>query len=513
MNGVLGMTELLLEAPHDPTQRQYLEMVKTSAEALLRIINDILDFSKIEARKLDLSPQSFGLRDMLGDTLQILAVRAAQKGLELSWRVAPDVPDGLVADSERLRQVLLNLVGNALKFTDAGYVTVDVGLAEPLDSGNARDCVLTFAVADTGIGIPEDKQTLVFEAFSQADGSVSRKYGGTGLGLPISASIIAMMGGSIQLSSQLGRGSTFTFSIRAGIDSAQDRARRVAPPAHLRGLRALVIDDHEINRRVLEETLRFWGLEPTIASGATEALAAIEDGVRTRAPFRLVLCDVQMPGMDGFTLVRQAQARFALDGSTVVMLTSGSRPDDLERCRELRVAAHLTKPVRQAELLRTIQNVVAQESKPDAAAARMPAAAPVQCSLRILVAEDNVVNQKLASALLSRRGHETVIACSGREAFDAWRRGGFDAIFMDVQMPEIDGFEATAMIRESECGTGHHIPIIAMTAHAMSGDRDRCIAAGMDDYVTKPISVKEIDRVLTQLIEQRRTRASAPASA
>jgi signal transduction histidine kinase/DNA-binding response OmpR family regulator len=510
MNGVLGMTELLLEAPHDPTQRQYLEMVKSSAEALLRIINDILDFSKIEARKLDLSPQPFGLRDMLGDTLQILSGRAAQKGLELSWRVAPGVPDGLIADSERLRQVLLNLAGNAVKFTDAGYVTLDVGLAAPLDSGDAGACVLTFAVADTGIGIPADKQALVFEAFSQADGSVSRKYGGTGLGLPISASIIGMMGGSIQLTSQPGHGSTFTFTIRAGIDTAQDRVRRVAPPPHLRGLRALVVDDHEINRRILEETLRFWGLEPTTTSGATEALAAIEEAVRTERPFRLVLCDVQMPGMDGFTLVREAQDRFALDGSTVVMLTSGSRPDDLERCRELRVAAHLTKPVRQAELLRTIQNVAAQEPAP--AAAPTAAAAPVQCRLRILVAEDNVVNQRLASGLLSRRGHEPVIACSGRETVDAWKQGGFDAIFMDVQMPEMDGFEATAMIREGERAGGTRIPIIAMTAHAMTGDRERCLGAGMDDYVTKPISIKEIDRVLLQLTEARR-RTSAPASA
>jgi signal transduction histidine kinase/DNA-binding response OmpR family regulator len=511
MNGVLGMTELLLEAPHDATQRQYLEMVKSSAEALLRIINDILDFSKIEARKLDLSPQPFGVRDMLGETLQILAVRAAQKGLELSWRVAPDVPDGLIADSERLRQVLLNLAGNAVKFTDTGCVTVDVGLAEPLDSGDAHACVLTFAVADTGIGIPADKQALVFEAFSQADGSVSRKYGGTGLGLPISASIIGIMGGSIQLTSQPGRGSTFTFAIRTGIDTAPDRARRVEPPTHLRGLRALIVDDHEINRRVLEETLRFWGLEPTMTSSATEALTAIEEADRMRLPFRLVLCDVQMPGMDGFTLIREAQARFALDGSTVVMLTSGSRADDLERCRELRVAAHLTKPVRQAELLRTIQDAVAQEPEPAAGTARTPAAAPVQCRLRILVAEDNVVNQKLASGLLSRRGHDTVIACSGREALDAWKRGGFDAIFMDVQMPEMDGFEATAMIREGERAAGTRIPIIAMTAHAMSGDRERCLDAGMDDYVTKPISIKEIDRVLLQLTEPRR-RASAPAS-
>ena len=408
---------------------------------------------------------------------------------------------------------MLNLAGNAVKFTDAGYVTVDVGLAEPLDAGDARECGLTFAVADTGIGIPEDKQSLVFEAFSQADGSVSRQYGGTGLGLPISASIIEMMGGSIQLTSDAGRGSTFTFAIRAGIDTAPDRARRVAPPAHLRGLRALVVDDHEINRCVLEETLRFWGLEPTMTSGATEALAAIEEAVRTRLPFRLVLCDVQMPGMDGFACVEQAQARFALDGSTVVMLTSGSRPDDLERCRELRVAAHLTKPVRQAELLRTIQNVVAQEPEPAATAAGTPAAAPVQCRLRILVAEDNIVNQKLASGFLSRRGHEAVIAGNGREALDAWKRGGFDAIFMDVQMPEMDGFEATAMIREGEHGTGAHIPIIAMTAHAMSGDRERCLGAGMDDYVTKPISIKEIDRVLMQLMDRRHTWASTPARA
>jgi two-component system sensor histidine kinase/response regulator len=501
MNGVLGVTELLLEAPHDPAQGQYLGMVKSSAEALLRIINDILDFSKIEAGKLDLSPHPFGLRQMVGETVQMLAVRTHPKGLELSWRVAPEVPDGIVADAERLRQVVLNLVGNAVKFTEEGEVAVDVALAEPIAGADPSECVLVFAVKDTGIGIPDDKQALVFDAFAQADGSVSRKYGGTGLGLAISARIISLMGGKIRLNSEPGHGSTFSFTIRVGVATGYESVTPVMSAAGLPGLRVLVVDDNETNRRILEELLRLGGVQPTMASGATEALAAMETAVRQGFVYGVLLVDVHMPGMDGFTFVQEAQKRFGLDGSTVVMLTSDRRPGDLERCRELGLAAQLTKPIRHAALVQTIQTVVGR----DATAARGPAAAVAivapTCRLRVLVAEDNIVNQKLAAALLTRRGHDPLVVSNGREAVDAWKRKAVDAIFMDVQMPEMDGFEATAVIREAERISGTHVPIIAMTAHAMSGDRDRCLEAGMDDYVTKPISFKEIDRVLIEIAQ------------
>ncbi len=362
MNGVLGMTELLLEAPHDPEQRESLGMVKSSAEALLRVINDILDFSKVEAGTLDLDPQPFALRDMLGVAVQMLGFRARQKGLDLTCRVAPDVPATIVADADRLRQVLVNLVGNAVKFTEQGTVAIDVTLVQTLDAAATGSCDLVFTVSDTGIGIPDEKQALVFEAFTQADGSVSRKYGGTGLGLAISARLVAMMGGHIRLESELGRGSTFTFSIRVGQVAAQ------APAA-------------------------------------------------------------------------------------------------------------------------------AAEAAP--AAAVPPGGAPRV--LRVLVVEDNVVNQKIAAALLARRGQRAVIVASGREALEAWTNAQFDAIFMDVQMPEMDGFETTGIIRAAERASGARIPIVAMTAHAMSGDRERCLAAGMDEYLSKPISMKEIDRVLGHL--------------
>jgi signal transduction histidine kinase/DNA-binding response OmpR family regulator len=512
MNGVLGVTELLLEAPHDPDQRQYLAMVKSSAEALLRIINDILDFSKIEAGKLDLSPQPFSLRDMVGETVQMMAVRAHSKGLELSWRVAPDVPDGIIADSERLRQVLINLVGNAVKFTDEGEVAVDVALAEPLrqTSGNETECRLVFAVRDTGIGIPVEKQALVFDAFAQADGSIARKYGGTGLGLAISARIVSMMGGRIQLSSEHAKGSTFSFTVRTTLAGSQESVMRIVPPRSLRGLRVLVVDDHETNRRVLGELLRFWGVHPTMASSGAEALEAIATASQEGWAYRLLLVDVHMPGMDGFAFVHEAQTRFGVDGGRVVMLTSDRRVGDIERSRDLRVAAHLTKPVRQAELLRTIQSAIAPEAAP-----AQPAQAPAHAGtvLRVLIAEDNVVNQRLAAALLARRGHETVVVSNGREAVEAWHRDAFDAILMDVQMPEMDGFEATQAIRDAERATGAHIAIVAMTAHAMAGDRERCLDAGMDDYLTKPMSIREVDRVLRQLAEARAARAAEPPAA
>jgi signal transduction histidine kinase/DNA-binding response OmpR family regulator len=500
MNGVLGVTELLLESSHDQDQRQYLGMVKSSAEALLRIINDILDFSKIEAGKLDLNPHVFGVREVIGDTMQMLALRAHQKGLELAWRVAPDVPERLIADSDRLCQVVLNLAGNAIKFTHEGEVVVGVTMAPPADRAERE---LVFTISDTGIGIPADKQALVFEAFAQEDGSVSRKYGGTGLGLPISASLVSMMGGTISLKSERGRGTSFTFTIRATV--SPEESQSVTIPAASRGLRALIVDDHETTLRVLDEMLRVWGLQPTAVRSAEQALAAVEEGARAGSPYRMLLIDVDMPVTDGFALVERLRNDTAIGGAQVVMLTSGRLARDLERCRDLGVA-HISKPVRHAELIAAIQTTA---NAVKVAQTNDRAADTVLPGLRVLVAEDNVVNQKLAAALLARRRQDAVIVSNGREAVDAWGRESFDAIFMDVQMPEMDGFEATATIRAREKETGGHITIVAMTAHAMSGDRERCLQAGMDDYVTKPISLKEIDRVLAEIANARVRRPAA----
>jgi signal transduction histidine kinase/CheY-like chemotaxis protein len=502
MNGVLGVTQLLLEAPHTDEQRPYLEMVKSSADSLLHIINDILDFSKIEAGKFELNPEPCRLGDLLGDTIQMLSFRAHENGLELSWRVAPDVPDAIVVDSLRLRQVLLNLVGNAVKFTASGEVAVNVTVAEAPAAG-ANERVLAFAVSDTGIGIPADKQALIFEAFAQEDGSTSRKYGGTGLGLAICTSIVGMMGGAIGVKSERGRGSTFTFTARVTLDAAGP-GRAAAPVDPLRGRRALVVDDHETNRTMLDETMRAWGLQATVASSAVEAVAALEKGREEGWHYDVFLFDARMPGTDGFTLFEEARARFGIRGSAVIMLTAGRLPADVERCRALGLAAHVPKPVRHAQLRQAIYDAL-RCTNPAASVPVANTREPQLHGLRLLVAEDNVVNQKVAAGLLARRGHEAVIASTGVEAVAAWERGGFDAIFMDVQMPEMDGFEATAIIRAAEAGGDQHTQIIAMTAHAMTGDRERCLAAGMDEYLTKPISFSEIDRVLARV-----RRAPAP---
>jgi signal transduction histidine kinase/CheY-like chemotaxis protein/CBS domain-containing protein len=498
MNGVLGVTELLLEAPHTAEQGQSLGMVKSSAEALLHIINDILDFSKIESGKFELNPQPCSLGDLLRDTIQILSFRAHEKGLELSWRVAPDVPDAIVADSLRLRQVLLNLVGNAVKFTECGEVAVNVTVAEEPTAG-ANERVLAFAIRDTGIGIPADKQALIFEAFAQEDGSISRKYGGTGLGLAISTSIVGMMGGAIGVKSQRGGGSTFTFTARVSLDAA-GQSHAVAPMDALRGRRALVVDDHETNRSMLDETMRAWGLQTTVAGSAADAVAALAKGRDEGWHYDVFLFDARMPGTDGFTLFEAARARFGVRASAVIILTTGRLPEDVERCQALGLAAHLPKPIQHAALRQAISDVLGCGTPAAGVAAATPREPQVQGQgLRLLVAEDNVVNQKVAAGLLARRGHEAVIASNGQEAVAAWERGGFDAIFMDVQMPEMDGFEATAIIRAAEAGGDEHTQIIAMTAHAMTGDRERCLAAGMDEYLTKPISISEVDRVLARI--------------
>jgi signal transduction histidine kinase/DNA-binding response OmpR family regulator len=509
MNGVLGMTELLLDAPQPPEHRQYLEIVKTSADALLHIINDILDFSKIEAGKLELNPHAFAVRELVADTAQMFALPAHRKGLELTYRVAPDVPVQVVADAERIRQVLVNLTGNAMKFTPSGEIAIDVSLAA---TASASHPTLAFAVRDTGIGIAASKQDKVFNAFEQADAGVARSFGGTGLGLAISGRLVSLMGGAIALTSREGHGSIFTFTIAAGL--AEGMAARPPGPIDVTpGQRVLVVDDNLTNRRILDETLRVWGFVPTLAGDGRAGLAALDAARTAGTPFDLLLVDAHMPGIDGFTMLEQARAGRDLGGTVVVMLTSDRQPGDLDRCKALNVAAHLIKPVRQAQLRQAL--AAASGQRPEAGAvpagARLAATPSDADRLRVLVAEDNAVNQKLAKAMLTRLGHECVLTADGREAIAEWSAGGYDVVFMDVQMPDLDGFDATREIRRLEAGSGRRVPIVAMTAHAMPGDRERCLGAGMDDYVTKPISLTEIARVLSS-VQAQPHRAAPPAA-
>jgi CheY-like chemotaxis protein len=510
MNGVLGMTELLLDAPQQPEHRQYLEIVKTSADALLHIINDILDFSKIEAGKLELSPNAFSVRDVVADTAQMFALPAHRKGLELTYRVAPEVPDQVVGDADRIRQILVNLVGNAMKFTPQGEVSIDVSLAAtPTETSH----LLAFSVRDTGIGIPPEKQAKVFNAFEQADNSVSRSYGGTGLGLAISGRLVTLMGGTFSLTSREGHGSIFSFTAVCGAAEGVDTRTPAGPIDVAPGQRVLIVDDNATNRRILDETLRLWGFTPTLAPDAATALAALDEARAIGQPFRILLVDVHMPGTDGFALLEQARAGHDLSSAVVVMLTSDRQPGDLERCRELEVAAHLIKPVRQSQLRQALASAAGQRI--DAGSGTGSRAVAVRSDadrLRVLVAEDNLVNQKLAKAMLARLGHDCVLASDGREAIAEWSQGRYDVVFMDVQMPNLDGFEATREIRRLEAGTGSRVPIVAMTAHAMPGDRERCLAAGMDDYVTKPISLAEVGRVLGAIRAARPNRAEPPAA-
>jgi PAS domain S-box-containing protein len=507
MNAVIGMAELLLDTPLAPEQREYVVTLKDAGESLLGLINDVLDFSKIEAGRLDLHPAEFDPREALGNTLRTLGLRAHQKGLELAGRIAPDVPDRLVGDAPRLRQVLVNLAGNAIKFTERGEVVVQVEkLAE-----EAGQVVLGFLVADTGIGIPREKQAVIFEAFAQADGSTTREHGGTGLGLSISARLVELMGGRITVESEPGRGSRFRFSARFGVAPARSRpVDRL--PAQLRGLRVLVVDDNATNRRILEEVLTQWRMQPTAVASAGAALEAMEAAARVRRPYPLVLLDASMPGTDGFDLAASIQKSPRLAGASIMMLSSGARPGDRARCFELGISAYLTKPVKQSDLMDTLVGVLGPRlsgaaKPPRAGPPRLPKAAR---SLRVLVAEDNPVNQQVAVGMLERAGHQPTVVGNGREVLALLERGAFDLVLMDVQMPEMDGLEATAAIRERERAAGGHLPIVAVTAHAMKGDAERCLEAGMDAYLAKPLQPRELAAAIDAVVGGKASPAAAP---
>ncbi len=495
MNGVLGMTELALGTDLTAEQREYLDMVKASADALLTVINDILDFSKIEAGKLDLDAIPFNLRDHLAQSMKPLALRAHQKNLELTCDIRPELPEQIIADPTRLRQIIVNLVGNAIKFTEQGEVGLEVSM-EPRGV-NQGSIQLHFTVRDTGIGIAPDKQKIVFEAFSQVDGSAARKFEGTGLGLTISARLVEMMHGRIWVESSLGKGSSFHFTARVGVACLEvgfEPLERI----HVAGLSVLIVDDNATNRRILGEMLQQWGMKPALASSGAEALGLLRDRSRSEAAFALLLTDIHMPGMDGWTLVEQVRGQSDLSIPAIMVLTSAGQRGDAARCRQLGIAAYLTKPVGQSQLLDAIVSVLGLKARSGEPSRLVTSHSlrEAQRSMRILLAEDNVVNQRLVARILEKRGHTAVVANNGREAINALERQEFDVVLMDVQMPEMDGFEATAAIREKEKASGRHLPIIAMTAHAMKGDRERCLEAGMDGYVSKPVHPGELFKAI-----------------
>jgi PAS domain S-box-containing protein len=497
MNGILGMTALALDTTLSPEQREYLGMVKSSADSLLELINTILDFSKIEAGKLELESIEFHLRDTLEPTLKTLALRAHEKSLELNYQVRPDVPEILVGDPGVLRQILVNLVGNAIKFTERGEVNVRVDRESEKEG---REC-LQFTVQDTGIGIAVESQTRIFDAFAQADTSTTRRYGGTGLGLTISRRLVEMMGGRIWLESTPGKGTSFHFTVWLG---RGNQTRRATPElAKLEGLAVLVVDDNLTNRRILEEMLTAWRLKPALAESARNAMSSLEKALGAGVPFPLVLVDANMPEVDGFALVEQIRRNPGLKGAIIMMLTSATQSGDAARCRELGVARYLTKPIGQSELLDAILQAVGGKLQAVAPLSGPGTHQPLperRRGFRILLAEDNLVNQLLAVRLLEKRGHHVQVAGDGREVLEKLKTAEFDLILMDVQMPVMGGFEATAAIREMEKGTGRHIPIIALTAHAVTGDRERCVAAGMDGYVAKPIHPEELFEQIEALI-------------
>jgi signal transduction histidine kinase/DNA-binding response OmpR family regulator len=485
MHGIIGMTELVLDTDLNTTQREYLSMVKTSADSLLGILNDVLDFSKIEQGRLEIEAIPFSVRDQLAEMLKPLVFRAEQKGLELICHVLPNVPGTVVGDPGRIQQVLTNLIGNAIKFTERGQILVQLEMA----SQRSGVTELHYFVSDSGIGIPQNKQAAIFEPFRQADGSTTRRYGGTGLGLTIASTLVELMGGHVWVDSKPHEGSTFHFTVRLALSQARPEILTWS----VTGLRVLVVDDNPANRRLFQTWLERWKMVPTVVGDGAAALVALVAAQATGKPYALVLLDASMPGMDGFEVARRILETSQLAGVTVMMLSSSGQPGEQARCEALHIVRYLTKPIEPKDLLAAIGRALALEQSPRSALApaMLPADLPER-RLHILVAEDNIVNQRIAAGFLQKRGHRVTIAGNGKEALAAFDRERFDAVLMDVQMPDMDGIEATLGIREREATTTSHVPIIAMTAHALKGDRERMLGAGMDDYLSKPVDAKEL---------------------
>jgi signal transduction histidine kinase/CheY-like chemotaxis protein len=513
MNGIIGMTDLALDTPLSAEQRDYLGTVKSSAESLLTILNDILDFSKVEAGRLELESRPFAIGEMLTQTLRPFSVAADRKGIELIAELHEGTPDVVVGDQTRVRQVVSNLVGNALKFTARGHVLVSVRSA-PAAVGRLG---VHIAVTDTGVGIPRDKHQLIFEAFSQADGSTTRRFGGTGLGLSISARLVELMHGRIWVESEPGVGSTFHATVE--FDSPASVADDVTLPV-LPRVPVLIVDDNAVNRRIFEQQLTRWQMYPTAVADGEAALQALRDAAAAGRPFALVLLDANMPGLDGFDVAAAIKARPELASATIMMLTSSGEYGDSARCRDLGIADYLVKPIPQRDLARAIARVMHHHetiSAPTESPATSPAqpiadpagsVKPVPSRLRVLLAEDNLVNQKVAVHMLKKRGHDVTVVTTGREAVTQAIRGRFDVVLMDLQMPELGGLDATAEIREHEQHAGGHTRIVAMTAHALKGDRERCLTAGMDGYLAKPIDRTALFEAVEGRTEQARPQTS-----
>ena len=502
MTGIIGMTELALETDLNPEQREYMAMVKTSAESLLSIINDVLDFSKIEAGRIELERVEFNLYDLVSETLRTLAPSAHRKDLELAYDIRPAVAEIVVGDPLRLRQALLNVVANAIKFTERGEVVLVV----ERDLERGADA-LRFTVRDTGIGIPAEKQQTIFDPFSQADSSQTRKYGGTGLGLAITSRLVSLMGGAIWLNSHVGQGSEFHIAIPlpAGSPVKNDI------PSFLHGIAALVVDDNLTNRKVVAGMLNSFGMKADNVESALRARSALEAAAASGDAYKLVVIDGEMPGIDGFQLAEVIHKNPALAGAMIVMLTCGSRqPQQVARCRELGVQAYLLKPIRRSELLKVVVRVMSPAEPLPAREVSRATQTAKKRALRILAAEDNRVNQRLLVRLLEKAGHEVTVVEDGDEAVTLSGKFTFDAILMDVQMPKLDGLEAARQIRAREQQTGGRVPIIALTAHALKGDRERCLDAGMDMYIAKPLDKQELFRVLDSCRRQGGDSAPSP---
>ena len=498
MNGILGMTELALDTNLTPEQREYLRGIKSSAESLMTLINDILDFSKIEARKLEIEKTPFNLEDLIFETLAPLAIQAHRNKLDLVCAIPPRLDSDIIGDPGRLRQILINLVGNAVKFTEKGEVVISV--EEETRGGDTL--LLHFSIADTGIGIPEDKQKIIFDVFAQADSSMTRKYGGTGLGLAISSQLVDLLGGRIWVESAAGKGSTFHFTARFMIPQKEDQPPSRRPKMLFADLPLLLIEDNASSRRLISEWGTFWGLKVREAESADQAIVILDDAKERKKPFQIILLDANLPGHDSFIIMDYIKDNPQLASSIIMMMNSSSNRIDASPWLKVGISSHLGKPTKPSELKNGILNVLGLAPKPlePTAEGPEPGTLPMRHAYRILIAEDNLVNQRVAIYMLEKQGHQVAGAMNGEEALAAMEKENFELILMDVQMPKMDGFQTTRMIRDREKETGLHLPIVAMTAHAMKGDREKCLAVGMDDYIAKPLNVKQLSETIARVM-------------